>query len=135
MKMVRMPDFSTSAVGPILSALRTLPIWVLAGLALAGYAVLFVPAFGGIDPKSFRAQWGVAIWIEALTFSMLTVARALEVAVSSYLLHRKAPEARRALRLVPRHQQCWWHLAKQQDDSRCFPARLGEHSAAPRVRG
>jgi hypothetical protein len=115
--MEEMPELSPTAFGSMLSVLRTLPIWVLAGLALAGYAVLFVPAFGGIDSTGFRAQWGVAIWIEALTFSMLTVARALEGAVTSYLLHRKSAEVRRALRMVPRHHQCWWHLAKQQDDS------------------
>jgi hypothetical protein len=112
-----MPDLSTTAIGPFLSALRALPVWALAGLALAGYAVLFAPAFGGVDAATFRAQWGVVIWIEALAFSMLTVARALEVSVTSYLSHRKAAHARRALRLVPRHQQCWWHLAKQRDDS------------------
>ena len=69
-----MAEFSTTAVGPFLSVLRTLPVWVLAGLALAGYAVLFIPAFGGIDPTGFRTQWGVWVWIEALVFSVLALA-------------------------------------------------------------
>ena len=64
-----MSDLSTAAVGSFLSTLRTLPVWMLGGLALAGYAVLFAPAFGGIDPADFRIQWGVWVWIEALTFS------------------------------------------------------------------
>jgi len=51
-----MSDFSLTAVGSFLSTLRILPVWLLAGLALAGYAVLFLPAFGGIDPAGFRTQ-------------------------------------------------------------------------------
>jgi hypothetical protein len=39
-----MSDFPATVVGPLLSVLRTLPVWVLAGFALAGYAVLFAPA-------------------------------------------------------------------------------------------
>lgn len=112
-----MSDLSPSAVSSFLSTLRTLPVWVLGGLALAGYAVLYLPAFGGIDPTGFRTQWGVWVWIEALTFSMLTLARGLDGAVTEYRAHRTTAAARRALRLVPRHHQCWWHLAKQQDDS------------------
>lgn len=59
-----MPD-AAGAVGPILTALRALPVWVLGGLAVAGYAVLFLPAFGAITPvalDAFRANWGVCIW-------------------------------------------------------------------------
>lgn len=32
-----MSDFSTASVGPFLSTLRTLPVWMLGGLALTGY--------------------------------------------------------------------------------------------------
>jgi hypothetical protein len=52
-----------------------------------------------------------------VTFSILTLAQGLDVAVAGYRARRATAEARRALRLVPRHRQCWWHLAKQQDDS------------------
>ena len=124
-----MPDFSTAAVGSFLSTLRTLPVWVLGGLALAGYAALSVPAFGGIDPAGFRTQWGVWVWIEALTFSMLTLARGLDAAVIGYRVHRKTLEARRALRLVPLHHQCWWHLAKQQDDTFVSQIRIDIEAA------
>jgi len=112
-----MSDVSPGAVATFLSTLRTLPVWLLGGLALAGYAVLFVPAFGGVDPTSFRTEWGVSIWIATLIFSILTVARGVDSAVTAYAARRAAAEARRALRLVPRHRQRWWHLAKQQDDS------------------
>jgi hypothetical protein len=107
----------TSAIASLLSTVRALPVWMLAGLAAAGYAVLFGPAFGRIDPASFRNQWGVWVWIEALTFSALALARASDLAMSAYHKRRKTGEANRILRLVPRHHQCWWHLAKQQDDS------------------
>ena len=49
------------AVTPFLRTLRSLPIWSLVGLALAGFAVLFIPPFGGINPSSFRASWGVGL--------------------------------------------------------------------------
>ncbi len=112
-----MPDFPTAAVGPFISTLRKLPVWLLGGLALSGYAALFGPAFGGIDPAGFRTQWGVWVWIEAITFSILTLARGLDAIVTGYRVHRKNSEDRRTLRLVPRHHPCWWHLAKQLDDS------------------
>ena len=112
-----MSDVSTGTVANFLSTLRTLPVWLLGALAATGYAVLFFPAFGGISPAAFRSQWGVAIWVATLAFSMLTVARGLDSAIASYHARRAAREAHRALRLVPRHHQRWWHLAKQQDDS------------------
>lgn len=112
-----MADFTTAAVASLFSTLRTLPIWFLAAVALAGYAVLFAPSFGGIDPTGFRTEWGVWAWIHALTFSILTVARAIDAGIAGYRIHRKTPEARRALRFIPLDRQRWWHLAKQQDDS------------------
>jgi hypothetical protein len=111
-----MSDFS-GAIGPVLSALRTLPLWILIGLAFAGYAVLFAPAFGGINPEPFRQQWGVWVWIGAITFSILALARVLEAGVSLYWSHKRTLAARRILRFVPLQRQCWWHLAKQRDDS------------------
>jgi hypothetical protein len=62
-------------------------------------------------------RWGVWVWIEAVAFSILAVARSTDAGMAGYLEHRKSREDRRALRLVPRHHQSWWHLAKQPDDS------------------
>lgn len=104
-------------IAPILSALRTLPLWILIGLALAGFAVLFAPSFGGINPEPFRQQWGVFVWIEAMGSAVLSIARIGDASFASYWAHRKAAKARRVLRFIPLHEQCWWHLAKQQDDS------------------
>ena len=108
-----MPDVPSNVISSFLSTLRTLPLWLLGGLAIAGYAVLFLPAFGGIDPTGFRTQWGVWIWIGAVTFSILTLTRGLDLAVTGFHARRTAEQARRALQLVPRHQQCWWHLAQR----------------------
>jgi len=108
---------TTSAIAPILTALRSLPLWILAGLALTGYAVLFVPPFGGIDPEAFRREWGIWIWIEAIAFSILAIARGAEAGVGAYIASKQATAARRVLRFIPLSRQCWWHLAKQKDNS------------------
>lgn len=112
-----MSDNTAGAIGPLLTALRALPVWMLGGLALAGYAVLNVPAFGGVDLTGFRTRYGVYVWIEALTFSILALTRGLDTYATACRAQRKAIEAGRALRLVQLHHQSWWNLATQQDDS------------------
>lgn len=107
----------TAAIAPILTALRNLPFWILISLALAGYAVLFIPPFGGIDADEFRRQWGVWIWVEAIAFSILAAARSLDAAVGAYGARRRAIASQRFLRFVPLDQRHWWHLAKQKDNS------------------
>jgi hypothetical protein len=82
-------DVPATAVSNFLAVLRTLPVWLLAGLALAGYGVIFIPGFGGIDPNGFRAEWGVWVWIEAIGFSVLTVTRAIDSSITAYLEHQK----------------------------------------------
>jgi len=113
----------------ILSILRTLPVWVLGGLAAAGYAILFLPGFGGVNPEPFRAKYGIFIWIEAVFFSILAAARALDWAITTYREQHKMAKARRALRLVPLHFQCWWVLAKQPDNSFISQIRLDIEAA------
>jgi hypothetical protein len=105
------------AVPSFLSALKALPHWVLVGLALAGYAILFVPSFGGIDIEPFRRQWGSWIWLESVTFTILTGARLVETAIVFYRHNRAEKSSRRSLRFVPLPRQNRWHLAKQHDDS------------------
>jgi hypothetical protein len=107
----------TGSVPAFLSALRTLPLWIFVGLALAGYAVLFAPPFAGIDTTPLRQSWGVAIWAGTLMFSVLSIVGILDSCIATYRKHVAAKTARRVLRFVPLHQQRFWHLAKQQDDS------------------
>lgn len=47
-------------------------------MALAGYVILFVLAFAGIDPAVFRAIW---IWVEALTFTTLALTKSADALV------------------------------------------------------
>jgi len=112
-----MADLPIGALGPFLSTLRTLPVWLLAGLALVGYALLFLPSFGGVEIDALRKEWGILFWIEAVAFSILALTRSVDAIVRAYQAHRLRTDERPALRLVPRLRQCWWHLAKQKDGS------------------
>ena len=105
------------ALASILSALTTLPVWLLLGLAIVGWVIIFAPTLGNIDMGAFRHEWGPWVWIGAIAFSILFVARAAEACVWAYWSHREIVAGRRVLRFVPLQQQSWWHLAKQQDDS------------------
>ncbi len=65
----------------LLSALHSLPLWILIGFAAAGYAAIFVPSFGGIDLAAFKKEWGPWCWLDAITFSVLSVACAIDLFV------------------------------------------------------
>jgi hypothetical protein len=129
MDATRIHESPAGIASQIISILRTLPVWVLGGLAAIGYAILFLPGFAGINPEPFRAKYGIWFWIEAVSFSILAIARALDWSITTYRVRRKTTEERRALRLVPRHQQCWWHLAKQPDNSFISQIRLDVEAA------
>jgi len=105
------------AFASVLSALTTLPVWLLLGLAVAGWVVLFGPPLGDIDIAAFRHQWGSWVWVEAIAFSILFIARMGEGSVRAYWSHKATVADRRPLRFVQLDHECWWHLAKQQDDS------------------
>ena len=78
-----------------LSILRSLPLWILAALAMAGYAALFAPAFGNVDLRSFRNQWGPWFWLDASAFSIFTLARATDLLVRAVNAREKARRRRR----------------------------------------
>lgn len=108
------------SVATLLSALRALPLWLLAGLALAGWLtmwLLLAAPFAGLDLASFRQQWSIWIGVATLGFSVLALARAADIAAVAYLRQARARAARRTLRLIPLLRQSWWSLAKQRDDS------------------
>jgi len=56
----------------LLAVLHSLPLWILVGLAVAGYAALFAPAFGDIDLTALRRDWGAWLWLYAVTFTILS---------------------------------------------------------------
>jgi hypothetical protein len=115
---------TTGSIPSFLTALRTLPFWILISLAIAGWIVLFVPPLGGVNSEVFRQQWGVWVWIEAIGFSILAFARLADTGVQTYYTKKKEAAALRVLHFVPLHHQCWWHLAKQQDDSYVSQIRM-----------
>lgn len=78
----------------LLSVLHSVPLWILAGFAVAGYAVIFVPSFGGIDVTEFKKQWGPWCWLDAIFFSVLAVACAIDL----YVKYHRARARRRRQR-------------------------------------
>jgi hypothetical protein len=108
---------TTAGIAKVLSTIRKLPVWLLAGLALAGYAILYLPSFANVNRSLFLAEYGVWIWVEAVTFSILSIARGIDAAIEVNRVRRDAAKAGRALRLVPLYRDCWWSLSKQADDS------------------
>ena len=48
-----MPDLPMGVIASFFAALHTLPIWLLSGVAAAGFAILFAPSFGQLE-KSQR---------------------------------------------------------------------------------
>jgi hypothetical protein len=81
----------------LLPVLRALPLWIFIALALAGYAALFAPPFGGIDAQSFRQQWGVWCWLVAVIFTVFSLVRAIDLFVAG-CRHRAARKRQRQLR-------------------------------------
>lgn len=110
-----MEDKASSA-GAFLNAIKTLPFWLFAGLAVAGVFVLSLPPMGfvsGVALSSFRAQWAVWIWAGTILSATLGVLRAGVDAVTHY----RGSYSRRPLVLLPRITHSWWLIAKQQDDT------------------
>jgi hypothetical protein len=109
-------------IAQILSVLRSLPFWVLAGLTSAGWAILFTST--RTEALLFRQEWGTYIWAGTIVFSFLTLMYAVQGIVLAYLAYKKEQEQKKALRFVPLLQKSWWHLAKQQDGSFCSQISL-----------
>ncbi|WGS47094.1 hypothetical protein LFL97_33750 [Burkholderia sp. JSH-S8] len=109
-----MSDGATAA-GPILNALRTVPVWLFAGLALACAAILYLPALGvsAADLNAFRVHWGVCARVGMIGFACLAIARAAADVIIGY--RKRKPK--KSLVFAPRDGECWWHLAKQNDDT------------------
>ena len=111
-----MNDLSVTSAGTFLQTLRKLPVWLFAGLAIAGFAALFFPPLGKVDMQALRAEWGVYIWLEAITFTALALTRGIDELVTRYLAHRAEVNGARALRFLAKQNGCWWNLAKQPDE-------------------
>lgn len=109
-----MSDAATAA-GPILNALRAIPAWLFAGLALACAAILYLPTLGvsAADLNAFLGHWGVWARAGMIGFACLAIARAAADVIVGY----RKRKLKKSLVFVPRDGECWWHLAKQNDDT------------------
>jgi hypothetical protein len=81
---IKMSDIGV--VPKLLSVLHSIPLWILVGLAAVGYAALFAPSFGGVDLTEFRRQWGVWCWLDAVTFTILSVACAIDIVLKARMV-------------------------------------------------
>lgn len=86
-------------------------------MAGVGYALLLAPSFGGVKLETFRHEWGAWIWAETVAFTVLALARTVDLIIGGITSSRKTAKANRALVLTPLHNknQSWWHEAKQPD--------------------
>ena len=104
-----------------LSALRALPVWIFGALTLAGWAtcyiLLTVPTYKDVDLAPFRQQWGFWIFTGTLTFTLLAVARFIDMLINGLATRSADSAALKVLKFVRLSQDSWWHLAKQPDDS------------------
>lgn len=107
---------SVNAIATFLSNLRSFPIWVLAGVAMAGYVVLFVAPVSNVNNAAFRNQWGVWVWIVAVTFSILALTRIADE-IWQHTRALRARSANRPLRVVERTGNRRWTVTQQPDGS------------------
>ena len=70
---------TVGAFSRFVSVLHALPLWILAGLALAGYGALFLPGFAGVDVTEFRKTLGPWLWLDAIGFSALAGTCAIDL--------------------------------------------------------
>jgi hypothetical protein len=109
-------DGGPGTIASILANLRNIPLWVFAGLAVAGYTVLFAAPANGVNISAFRHQWGAWVWIEAVAFSALALAKATDL-IASHAWVIRTKQMDRPLRLVLRYSGRRWYLARQPDGS------------------
>lgn len=92
-----------SALPKLLSVLHSVPLWILAGLAAAGWVSIFAPGFGGVDVTQFKKLWGPWFWLDAVVFSVLAVACAIDL----YVKNRRIRARRRRRREEHRYFQIY----------------------------
>ena len=79
---------STGFVALLSALLKTLSPWIFGALALAGLAILYAPAFGGIDPSGFRKESGASIWVGTILCAILCVVLAVANLMTRYAARR-----------------------------------------------
>jgi hypothetical protein len=108
-----MSSFPPPGLSQFLSTLRTLPLWILAGITVVCLAVLYVPAFAGVQLGDFRQALGPYFWVGTVAFGILTTARTLDLAISIALASRSDHK----VFAVPVDGRGWWGTTAQRDGS------------------
>jgi hypothetical protein len=103
---------TVGAIANFLSSLRSFPLWVLAGLSAAAWAVLYFIPLRNVGPPPLQGQLPSLVRIAALTFSGLTLAKLVNDVVSFAIVNWFKPKA---LRIVVRGHGRRWFVAKQPD--------------------
>src|SRR6266436_954208 len=100
---------SAGAATKALEILKDLPLWLMAGLAIAAGALVWVPCFAAALPAGFR-PW---VTIAGVVFGVLAVARTIALLLEMIPAWRKARDERRRFYLSAEPQQSFWSSAKQ----------------------
>ncbi|MBN8543651.1 MAG: hypothetical protein J0M34_05245 [Alphaproteobacteria bacterium] len=106
--MTGSPDWTAK----VLSALDTVSGWTCFAIAVAMGMILFLPTTAGIDLTVIREAHGGWLFFAMVLCAALTFARILRELTAGF----KKRKSKNFI-LTPRPMQCWWHLAKQKDDS------------------
>jgi hypothetical protein len=121
-------DASSDFLLKVLETLKSVPLWLLLGLALTAWVTLYAlslfPAWLGLDLAAFRQTWGTWILVGAVASSILTVTRFVAMTAEAILSYRRGRAELRILRLVPLQEDGWWHLAQQQDGTSITQIKL-----------
>ena len=97
----RMPDYNF--IPRLLAVLHSLPLWIFAALAGAGYAALFAPGFGPFAVGAFRKEWAGWFWLDAITFSIFAVVCAIDLVVKNLNSRSKARHRRLMIQIKNRY--------------------------------
>src|SRR5260370_42179354 len=74
-------------VARLLAVLHSLPLWLFVALAAAGYAALFLPAFGGADIIDLQQQWAPYFWLDATVFTVFALSCAADLIANGLSAH------------------------------------------------
>jgi hypothetical protein len=96
-----------------LNAVKDLPLWLLAALAITIDIFVLVPKLSA-DVSNEGKPWLV---FSAILFTVLAFARAISVGLQFWRSWAASRDARRTFHLTPIKHQCLWSVSKQSDDS------------------
>jgi hypothetical protein len=107
------PADQAEAAGKLLTFLKDIPLWLLAGCAFAADVLLFIPAIKAELPPDYR-PW---LLVLGVLFNILALLRLFDICFAKVTALRNAKAARRTFHLSAAGIHNHWGTAKQTDDS------------------